>query len=190
MGAAAWPCPVSAQMVPTTVMRHLGAGILVEGIVHVGCQNQLGLDVPPVPKGAESQALKQKQKLVFTGNPQGQDHPEQGCEGYRGHPWENSSCQRNKSSILGSPGSGIQRCPWAASITLLLRLILVFCPSRGKEEEGCGEMAGPGRDPEDASSLRCHGNAAIYIVLFMMLKALPFSVPGRLGWLLPSSFKA
>lgn len=39
-------------------------------------------------------------------------------------------------------------------------------------------MAGP-RDPQDSPSLRCHGNAAIFIPLFMMLKALTFSVPER-----------
>lgn len=52
-----------------------------------------------------------------------------------------------------------------------------------------GEMAGP-RDSQDSPSLRCHGNMAIFIPLFMMLKALTFSAPERPGWLLPSSFNA
>lgn len=48
-----------------------------------------------------------------------------------------------------------------------------------------GEMAGPRPDPQDSPSLRCYGNAAIFISLFMMLKALTLSVPERPGWLCP-----
>lgn len=46
-------------------------------------------------------------------------------------------------------------------------------------------MAGPRPDPQDSPSLRCHGDAAIFISLFMMLKALTFSVPERPGRLCP-----
>ena len=57
-----------------------------------------------------------------------------------------------------------------------------LCPSLSSMREVGGrlegEMAGP-RDPQDSPSLRCHGNAAIFIPLFMMLKALTFSVPER-----------
>lgn len=64
------------------------------------------------------------------------------------------------------------------------------CVPSDRLEEGC---RGDGRtqpDPQDSPSLRCHGNAAIFIPLFMMLKALTFSVPERPGGLLPSSFNA
>lgn len=70
----------------------------------------------------------------------------------------------------------------------LPQLIPEFHP-RGRKKA----VGGDGRtqtDPQDSPSLRCHGNTAIFILLFMMLKALTFSVPERPGKLLPSSFNA
>ena len=68
-----------------------------------------------------------------------------------------------------------------------------LCPSLSSTREVGGrlegEMAGP-RDPQDSPSLRCHGNAAIFIPLFMLLKALTLCSRERPGWLLPSSFTA
>lgn len=42
-------------------------------------------------------------------------------------------------------------------------------------------MAGPRPDPQDSPSLRCYGNAAIFISLFMMLKALTLFQRGQAG---------
>lgn len=68
-----------------------------------------------------------------------------------------------------------------------------LCPSLSSTREVGGrlegEMAGP-RDPQDSPSLRCHGNAAIFIPLFMPLKALTLCSRERPGGLLPSSFTA
>lgn len=96
--------------------------------------------------------------------------------------------QKAGATPLPAPRTGQPKL-WSSGVSLgslpATQLIPVLSEKQEAEESWRGRWQDPDQILRTLPSLRCHGNAAIFISLFMMLKALTFSVPERPGWLCP-----